>query len=449
MRRTFAVLALLFGHHGALAFMSGTAVLLLAIGVFVGPELVLGNAFAVFALLWASNSFRQFVSNVRLSLLPGFRSHAVGALLLAATAIGAAAALAAFISPEPEAEVLGTGLLAFALSSAYILVAQWVSTARAPLLVQLLLVMLMFRYVGNGDAFSGVLGRHAWACALAAMLGWAWLFRSVQGGARIAGPHPMLRIEQTSGVRPRQWTLEAFGIGPLDIGRPAHSAGTLMRGSNDGWFNRVGDLLFWVVGFAFVWTLSIYGFESASESQWGPALEPVPAFLLLSFAATAFQAPRYFDWPARLRYLWLRTPGGRAALWRMLERAVVTEAAIVAVITAGVSAVLIVAADTSIDLSLTYVLGCTTGVLLGAYGAMGMRIAGATAVAVHIAAFLGWMPIVMILMFAGPEPTVLKSALVVIVVLAVVARFVTWRMFLRMDWCAVKPLRDPTAAARA
>src|SRR5690606_3389513 len=109
-----------------------------------------------------------------------------------------------------------------------------------------------------------------------------------------------------------------------------------------------------------------------------------------SFIITAAQAPiRLIDWPARLRYVWLRSPGDRMALWRMLDRMVREEAIIIAAITAIASLVISLVSDTALWLLLTYMVGCTIAMLLSAYCVMALRLSGASVSEVMLSTIFG------------------------------------------------------------
>jgi hypothetical protein len=449
MRRVLAILFLLFAHSWPLRIMSAFALLSVALGVFVGSRDITNNFVLLITLLWSGGAFRQVVSDRRLSMLPRFRVHAVAALILVALAVGCAAGLAAVFDPAPQdaGSAVDTALIAFSLVSFFLLLNQWVATLRAGVLLQLLLIVLAVPYMG-GDVYESALVERAWAPTLAALLGWSWLLLAFRKSAELKAPNPWLRIESTAGLNAGQRSTAAmFGLGPLNLGRPANPAGTLMRGGNDGWINRVGAALIWVLGPALLWMLWTYAAVPAGWRE--PHADSIALILLASFIAIAAISPtRLVDWPTRLRYVWLRAPGNRDALWRMLERNIGEEVGVVTAITSAASIAISLATGTSVPFLVAYVAGASVAVLVGAYCVMAMRIGGASVTEISLCCAFGWSPVIFMIVVIGPQPAVLGSVIVVLGGVALISRHFVRKQFIRIDWCAVKPTRNLLPRAR-
>jgi hypothetical protein len=239
-----------------------------------------------------------------------------------------------------------------------------------------------------------------------------------------------------------------LGVDAINLGQPSHAAGTVIRNANNGWINRIGASVFWVLGLALLWLLSMY---LAPGAVWRERSDDtISVFLFLSFAVTVARVwTQVIDWPARLRHVWLRSPGTRTALWRSLDRMVCEEAVIVAGIT-GIAALWIwLSIGTPVWLLLVYMAGSTGAMLLCAYWVMALRLSGSSVSDIMWYTVLGWLPVFMVIRFVGQEPRVLTSLIVMFGGLAWICRRHVRRRVMRIDWCAVKPTTNLGARKRA
>src|SRR5690606_2164174 len=184
-----------------------------------------------------------------------------------------------------------------------------------------------------------------------------------------------------------------LGVDFINLGPPAHATGTLVRNANNGWINRIGASALWVLGFALVWFLSVQWNPDPAEHQRN--VDTISSFLFLSFSVTVVRTwTQTIDWPARLRNVWLRSPGNRTALWRSLDRMVWEEAGIVAGITGTAALGISFATNTAVWLLVAYTAGSTLAMLLGAYFVIALRTSGSRVADVNWYNLLVWCPVI-------------------------------------------------------
>ncbi|HMB72199.1 MAG TPA: hypothetical protein VKQ06_01410, partial [Gammaproteobacteria bacterium] len=296
------------------------------------PALIAGGGLALgFPLSFAGISFRQLISNRRFALVPRLRMFAAAALLLltlagALTVCAAAISLNAYSEAEVTLEPVAVTLLAFTLISAYVLISQWLVVYSMGLIGFVLLPLVAIRVSFVSDPLFDPLTVEPLLLVVAVCTGWIWLFLAMRRPAvhrSLAAPHWGAAL-CSDPASPQQWH--------PDFGPVASPAGALMRGFRDGLRTRLagvalGLLFFPVAMLGVLWILGAPLLDSESGRF------PSAFFLLWSLFGIAAQSSMLFrNWPARLRYLWLRRAGDRAELWRFADRALLNDLTLVGVV---------------------------------------------------------------------------------------------------------------------
>jgi len=398
-----------------------------------------------FPLTLAPIAFRHLISNRRFAFVPRLRLFCVAALLIL---VMAGSVSTSFISGQLASDVLDYPpavptqvlLIAFALISAYVLVSQWLITYSTGLIAAavLPLPLIVIRMSSVEDGFVEAVLAHPWLLAGAGGIGWIWLFLTVCGPARhrpVAAPRWGASMSNDPGSQ-LHWQ--------PDWGHVASSAGTLMRGCRDGVQSRLSSVLLALLVLpvalvAVLWLLGGAPFGGAGRSAFATGF-----FLHFSLFGVAAQSSMVFrEWPARLRYLWLRRGGDRREAWRFLDRSLRRD---IVLIGAGAAVVAIVFANlTSIDARyfVLYVAGCVILTAVSSYFGFLSRASG-------------WLPVVdvmfivfVILLFMGNVALLqsdnalnrLYSLLAALAVIAAVLRMLARRSVYRIDWCATRPVR--------
>jgi hypothetical protein len=176
---------------------------------------------------------------------------------------------------------------------------------------------------------------------------------------------------------------------------------------------------------------------------------PLLPLYMLALSGTMLSLP-IAQWPVRVRYIWLRSSGNRAALLRMLERHLGEEAGLVAVST-GIAAVAIrLTTDTALPLLVAYSAGFTAMTFLGAYFGMSARIRGIDGRGLYFRLTIGWFLIASIILIVA-QTAGIPGLCVVLALIAGLAWHYRRRVrdkVMRMDWCAVKPTRLVSSRAQ-
>jgi hypothetical protein len=284
------------------------------------------------------------------------------------------------------------------------------------------------------------------ALAAVATLGWAVLWLLLRRQTAPAGPSTAQKLDTMSEGRMSfvglQW------LPAVRLAGPASPSGTLMRGSSDGWLNRIIAMAICVVGFAALWFGWMYLVGNALTNRQPEAA--IGLFLLVSFFAIVFGTPLVItEWPSRLRYLWLRTHGDRALLWRCLERVLLQEAGLVGACTALVALAVAVTTATPAALLLAYVAGTSLGFLLSAYFAIWFRQLGESIAMLGFCLTLIWVPVFWIIVgiVRNAGAANLFWLLLPAAGIASLLRAIARRKFLTVDWCALRPARRQAATS--
>ena len=435
--------------------MIGVAMCLLGLTVaspsFGSGLVALGSLLAVlFPIVFGGFAYRVIIANRRFLMLPDIRTYAATALLLLALT-GAAVVLvfaAEFHEVRGTAALMKLTLIAFAGVSAYLLISQWLATYALGLFSLAVLPLVLFGIAAdNHEILSVQLTDFATLAALAC-LGWIWLMVTTRQPTL---PRPIGVPNIASGASPElkdgrgnyQWV--AHG------GAAATSTGTLLRGASDGWRSRILTELAFLLSFpavmAFVVWIVEASFPPSARRPSGIAL-----FLFASFVGLTVQTQLAFgEWPARLRTLWLRMAGDRAAGWRLMERTLVEEAFIVGISTTVIAAVSWLLVPVPPKYLLLYVITCVVMTFAASYNGFWIRAAGWHRLA-NLMCVLGVILLTVGLIVALPEgrkPNGLFWCLPVLAVLALGLRMLARSRLLRIDWCVVRPLRAVRVGSKA
>jgi hypothetical protein len=332
--------------------------------------------------------------------------------------------------------------ITFALISLFLLVAQWACTLRRGMFVQLgLIIVLLNGFVRDVDLtmLLAIEGARPLGWFVAALLGWMLLFLALRRGV-IAGPVPSQSIERMSGGNQKSFEL---GLWQPSFGGAGEPDGSLMRGSNDSLGTRVWQAGIWVL---FLSSLMVtFGLLTRNPmlGARGPGITPL--FVGASLMSVAVLAPLTLaEWPARLRFLWLRSDGDRGALWSRLERALLEQTVIVKAVAAAAATLLMAVADGDVGLLLAYVAGCAVALPFGGYlgfwlrgRALSFNVFGFVQMLIWTAAF--WMAF---FLYRSHGVMGLVPLIAGIGVLGVLWRQLAQRQFRGVDWCAVRPVRQ-------
>ena len=398
----------------------------------------------MFPLMFAGIAFRQLVSNRRFVMVPQLRSFAAaGLLLLALICTGTAwlffEASVALRVPEPTFDPKQVTLIAFGYISAYILISQWLVTYALGFIGFVLAPLLVIRLNFTEFSLASLLHTHPWLMAGAAVAGWILLFIQMRARSR---PRSMAAPRWGSSTGPSsdpnyqpQWQ--------PNFGEIATPEGTLMRGVRDGWLNRLSNVLTALLMYPalMIAVLWLIGAPLAEREQGNLGFS---FFLIWSQFGTVMQCSMVMrEWCARLRYQWLRRAGNRETAWRLLERALLGDLGLIAVVAAVIALLFLLLSDTMPAFLALYVLGCVLLTALSSYLAIFARARV-------------WHPIVqpMIVMaimlfclfsfISNAQSETLANAYWLIpaaLVLTVFLRVITRQQVMRIDWCAVRPPR--------
>ena len=444
MKRLLRLLWYYFSWQRIMAYITaiGAAMILAGLlydGIYLTPFLVGAGTLLAVAVptMLACFAFRQIVGNRHLAMLPRLRSFAVGALVMLALVASLMSLAFLYILPEaaPIERPVVVLVLNFSAISVYLLVSQWLVTFPIGTVALAFIPVLVLRL---GSVNHPIVASHLdepWLLFGLVLLGWAWLLAAMQKA-------PVL------GVSSAAWCGGALGFENTwgnqywmpQIGASATAAGTLLRSARDGWPNRIVTQLASALGvpvfcLALLYVMGVPFRQGSFDSAF---------FLFLSLFGICMSASMAFaEWPARLRYLWLRIRGDRCGFWRLLERTLLEETLLVASITTLVALLAFSLTEVPGELLLLYVLGCIVVSLLGSYLGCWIRISGWG----HLPQALVLI-IVMLICFAvvaylrdSGDPTILFLLPPALGGLALGFRQLARRGFAKVDWCAVRPLR--------
>lgn len=406
--------------------------------------LALGATMAFgFPTMVAGIVFRQLIGNLRFIMVPGFRRAAAGGLfLLVIASTGMTLVVTEAIrSWSPDSVTFSDitiAALTFSLISGYVLMSQWLLIYSLGLFALIALPLIVLRASLVDSSILASLTGDFWLLFALALTGWIWLFVTMRGGER---PSPVATFgsEIGSSGDPNNRPGWRPQFGPV-----ATAAGTLVRGYRDGWQNRLTGILITVLAMpagllVVLWLLGqpLDGRRSAAGF-----------FLTWSLFGAAAQVPLSIrEWPARLRFLWLRQAGDRRAAWQHLERALVRDIAIIAVVSVFVAMSFWILSEIDRTYLLLYVAGCVLLTAVTSYFGFLSRASGwPTGLDVFFGLFAVALCFVPLLLLEDDIANsayewLIPSALVALAVIRMLAR----RAVLKIDWCVARPVRPARA----
>jgi hypothetical protein len=397
---------------------------------------------AGFPILVGGLAYRQLIANRRTAVVPDLRFFATGALfLLALFGAALAAWFATLIESRPNPWPVG--LLAFALISLYLVISQWLITYRSGAWLFVILPFVVLRVGISSDSAVWEQVFVPWAWLALAGLAWFWLALYVRGevlprNLAWAGA----AVPSADAERPGLWRRL---VAPGDTVKYSTPTGTLLRGSGDGWFKRVAGALTTVLLFPVVMSTFVAAFGVTSRNPIAPQIgaEFFLGTSLLGYCI--FPALFFAEWPTRLRLLWLRIAGDRLAFWRQIERSLLRDLMLVAIVGCCVAAAFLFWSDVQQDLVYIYLVGSILASFTGSYLGILARVAGWHGA---LQTLLSMFILLSVLtggayLRKGGDPFAVTWLLPPILVLAIIFRREARSRFLRIDWCKVRPLRMP------
>lgn len=450
MKRILVCFAYYFRGQRILRWVCGFGAILVALGLLASDRdaatlLALGSVFlAGFPILVGGLAYRQLVGNRRTALVPALRQFATGGLLLLALFGAALAGIVAAASVSAQATA-SVSQLAFAAISLYLIVSQWMIAHRRATLAIVFLLFLILHLSLFGDPVFLQRLFVPWAWVAIASLSWLWLAMTVSSKAqplRWLGAAQVHVNAAKESAPSRFWPARYSGNGIVMM---ATAAGTLMRGSGDGWINRFRGALLIVLLFPVVMaaSLTLVGLLPRHHETRVPA--DVFFLVLSSFGVLCFPAAFFSEWPVRLRLLWLRAAGDRRALWRRLERTMLKEVLLIAAIVTCVACGYLLWSDVAPELVYFYLSGAVLASLAGSYLGFCARICGWH----PIGGGLAFLALILVLLTAGAVlqnsgiPFAIFGLLPALATLALGLRALACSRFRRMDWCKIRPIRLP------
>lgn len=457
MKAALKIFVFFFTFHAGILMLAVAGLCVLILGTLFGDQAIIGgylsraqlimfgNILIIMPVMWSASVFRQLVSNRRLTMVPGFRRSAFLAFLLVPIVVSglgilgdAAQHMADSVSFPSESLILPA--MTFTLISAFLLTAQWSCTLRRGLLIQL----GAFVVVINALAFNveltmsmAIVGARSFGWPTAALLGWAWLYYTLRQRAVLAAPVPSQSMERLSGS-----FSDSTGLWQSNFGKPAGPDGTIMLGISDSLANRVWQACIWVLalGTLFVAFNLIVRSPMLGSREAGIG----PLFIAFSFMTVGTLAPlAVAEWPARMRFIWLRAGGDRAGFWSRLDRSLLMQSLIVAGVAGAATMLLMATTDTDSDLLLVYAAGCAVALPFGAYLLFWLRIRGLNVnmfsfIFLSVWLMLFWTIFLLYRSFGTPS---LIALVIALAALALTCRSLACRQFLAIDWCNVRPVR--------
>lgn len=456
MMRVLRIYRYFFGWQPTLGVTTVIGLVLLALGAAIYPEpitmlpIMLGLILSLlFPVVFSCVAYRQLITNPRLALVPKIRPAATAALFLMALTAGIASwALLSlgnkFETEMPAAAIALISVLVFSLVSLYLLVTQWLLTKQYGLFLYFLVPLLLAR-LGTAEPLGGTLELIGIALIAAlALAGWSWLWLAANRPGLPKGS--WLAVNGTETVASSLRRDQARARLTISFGQNSFNpAGTLLRGTPDSWPQRLWMTSVMLLGLP----LAVYCVMILFSLVTGFALNNIriigPDFLLLwSFISFLGQSSiRSLEWPARLRLLWLRAPGDRQASWRTMENSLLADVTVCACLSGAIALILLAFTDTPAMHLLLYAGGCVGMSLVTSYSGFWAR-------ADRLPRILHTLSITILLIIAmsgvviagnSTNPASALWLLVVAALLTLVLRFFARRSVLKLDWCAVRPLR--------
>ena len=451
MKGLLAIFVHYFCWQRTMAWTSGIGIAFIVLGLVLPPpaDLILILFGAIiglgFPIMFAGVAFRCLVAHKRIALVPEFRIWASAALLLLAVAGSGIGVLFAdtvndIAANRPPVELFDAALLCFWVISIYLLLSQWLVIHSLGLLAFFVLPLFLIRVGMFGDPIVRTQLAEPWPFIALALLGWAWLFHAMHrpGLAKaIAAP------SWGSGLVPQGDNRSTADLWIPQWGPEATAGGTLMRGVRDGWGSRIFAAVVFVLTFPLV-LLVLHFVISAIVDESRQIGFSAGYFLFASLFGVTFQPSLAFsEWPARLRYLWLRQRGNRAMGWQFIERNLIRDVLIIGAVATLVAIGFAVFSSIEFIFLAFYI---AAGVLLAALGYyLRFWIRALNWHEIVYVLFVISLIIACVCVFAflnnRETPERIVWSLPIFAVVALIFRALAKRATLNIDWCAVRPFR--------
>ena len=448
MIRVLATFLYYFRWQRTMAWTTGIGIAVLILG-FILPErpsffpIMFGSVLAVgFPIVFAGIAFREMISNRRFVMVPEIRLFAaLSLLLLALTGSGISLIFANYLQPDiPLVDPASFVVLTFSVLSAYLLISQWMVTHTLGLIGFAVLPLVGLRIgMSEGSLTTGVLSQ-LWLLAALALLGWAWLLvatRTPSASKPLASPAwgqsgaPGLHNDHGTYQWLPQW------------GTAASASGTIMRAMRDGVQNRLAYIAMTLLAFPVaMWAvLFLLGVPLNDPSE-----RPFDVGFLLIwslFGLAMYSSTVIREWPARLRYLWLRTAGNRNASWQRMERALMADMLAVFGLAVLIAVPFGLFASIELEYLGLYVAGSVMISLFATYTGFWTRASNwhelVNALTIIFLVLLGFGSVAFI--NNADRPEMLYWLIPTFGVLTLIVRTLARRRVARIDWCAVRPAR--------
>lgn len=451
MIRLLRLVLYYFSWQRTMAWTSGIGAAVYLLYFVVPPAgrffvLIFGSVLALaFPAMFAGLAYRQLISNRRFVMVPQMKSVATAALL----AFALICTLMAYLITDTGRNTVPQDLaldastvaqLSFAGITAYLLLSQWLIVhALGGFIVLFLLPLAVIRVAtSNGVLWSSLIA-NPWPLVALAAVGWFWLFVSVRGRALPRSMRPV-QWEMGTSTDPaagtRQWQPS---FGPM-----ASATGTLLRGVRDGWQNRVASASLALLTFPCAMLLVLW-LIGKPVSDGADRIFPTGFFLVWSLFGIVMQAEIVFrEWPARLRYLWLRRAGDRSDAWALLEGTLIREVLLIGTVAAVIAIAFAFLSETRVLYLVLYVVGCVSLALIASYFGMLARISGWHQIIETLLAVLLMLFVFGNVVFAqaADAPARIFWLAPIVLIVTVLFRWLARNRVLRADWCAIRPLRE-------
>ncbi|MFZ5843735.1 MAG: hypothetical protein ACOY3E_12655 [Pseudomonadota bacterium] len=393
----------------------------------------------LFPLMVSVIGFRQLVSNTRLSLTPMLRFKAGLALLLLTVLSSISLGMASAAIKQGLNFVVFTS--SFALISFFLLLGQWWLGSRwGAALYWLFIVgssqiwqLPKLRAAVSEPNFSLLLAGVAIVC-------WCWLLYWLTTTRRISRLNGI--FAQMNELHSNQQVQAPMAVLKWSFAGTRSATNTLMLGAYYNIKNRFSIQLFLYLAFPAMMVIVLAVPMLAKGKPLDKMLNPI-ALLAMGLYGSFMAGFLGREWLARVRCLWLRSPGNRQALWHLLEQLLWKDA--------GLSVV--------VAILYAVVVGWLTGMPLS-YGVWFVFL-GASSLLLHLylaqyirVRLLGmaWNLVLLvfaILLLAGSTAVAYFQQstwpLLLVVTLQCVAawqfRVRTKQRFLTVDWCQIRPLQ--------
>lgn len=405
-----------------------------------GLPVLLGSVLMwLFPLLVSSITFRQLISNTRLSLTPSLRRQAAWAWLLLTVLASLWFGLASTFTKYGL--TLPAFTSSFAVISLFLLLSQyWLSSRWGAALYWLFIVgasqIWQLPAIRDAIADPGI----SLLLTGVALSGWGLLFRWLRTARRIM-PLPMI-FAQINSTQDGPNACAPEGLLKFSFRGTRSAANTLLFGSYDNLSNRLLLQVFLYGAFPLLMTLLLIIPSLSKDKAATTSFSPL-ALLAMGLYGCFMAGFLGREWLARLRYLWLRLPGNRLALWQQLERLLWKDVGLSLSVAIGYAVAVGVLTDMPIPYGMAFVAISISTLLFHLYVSQYLRVRQRG---------LAWHMLVMLLamlILAGAaalahlQESLWPLAVVIMALLGIswLLRARTRQHFVTVDWCQIRPMQ--------